>query len=202
MRLVPNGMEVHRDIASWEPPAELSQLARPIVGYSGSLTHRIDWPLIDAVARTRPDWTIVLMGAVPDTAVAQAVLALPNVHALGVVPYDRAVRCIAAFDVAIVPHLRTSLSERMNPLKIYVYRSLGVPVVSTPVPNIEDFVGDIRIALPEDFVPAIEAALADSAARGRTFPNQELMRRCAWSTRVQDILQHVQAALDAKGAAP
>jgi glycosyltransferase involved in cell wall biosynthesis len=201
VRLVPNGMDIHGDIASWPPPAELARFARPIIGYSGSLTHRIDWSLIDALAKARPEWTVVLIGAAPDTAMAEAVLALPNVHALGVIPYDRAVRYIAAFDVAIVPHLRTSLSERMNPLKVYVYRSLGVPVVSTPVPNIEDFVDDIRIAMPEDFVPAIESALADGAARGRAFPSRELMQRCAWTTRVQDILRHIQEALDAQGGA-
>ncbi len=41
--IVPNGMDVRLDAGSWEIPKQLSDLPRPIVGYCGSLSHRIDW---------------------------------------------------------------------------------------------------------------------------------------------------------------
>ncbi|WP_422002602.1 glycosyltransferase [Reyranella sp.] len=197
-RLVPNGMEVHAEAGSWPVPAEMQKLPRPIIGYAGSLTHRFDWPLLESIAVARPDWTILLIGAVPDTAKAASILARPNVRALGVMPYEQTLRHVAALDVAIVPHLRTSLSETMNPLKIYVYRSLGIPVVSTPVPSIEDFQDDIRTALPEHFVAEIEAALADRARMGRVFPADEYRHQWSWQTRLLHILEHVRAILEAQ----
>ena len=48
----------------WNPPLPPNRrLSRPIIGYSGNLTHRFDWSLVDSVANQRRDWTIVLIGA-------------------------------------------------------------------------------------------------------------------------------------------
>lgn len=200
VRLVPNGMEMHPGVESWPVPAEFAALGRPIVGYSGNLSDRIDWPLIQAVATARPDWTIVLIGAMPASAEARAVIARANVHALGVIPYEQALRYIAAFDVAIIPHLHTPLSERMNPLKLYVYRSLGVPVVSTPVANTQDLIEDIRIAGPATFVAELDAAIAETRRRGRTLPDDGLMRRYAWDSRLRAIMEHAGEVFASKPA--
>ena len=62
---------------------------------------------------------------------------LANIHLLGVRPYDEALGYIKNFDVAIMPHINNELSQNMNPLKLYVYFSLGVPVVTTEVANIQ-----------------------------------------------------------------
>ena len=197
-RLVPNGMEMHPDVESWPITARLAALSRPIVGYAGNLSDRIDWPLIEAIAKTRPDWTIILIGAAPASTDVRTVAALPNVRILGVIPYEQALRHIATFDVAIIPHLQTPLSERMNPLKLYVYRSLGVPVVSTPVANTEDLIDDIRIAGPSTFVAELDAAIAERRRCGRTFPDSVIMRRYAWDTRLRAIMEHAGQALSAK----
>ena len=47
----------------------------------------------------------------------------------------------------------------MQPLKAYVYLAAGVPVVSTPVANLDDLAGLVTVAAgPSRFVAAIGAA--------------------------------------------
>ena len=83
-------------------------------------------------------------------------------------------------------------------LELYVYRSLGVPVVSTPVANTEDLIDDIRIAGPSTFVAELDAAIAERRRCGRTFPDSVIMRRYAWDTRLRAIMEHAGQALSAK----
>ncbi|MBP0447009.1 glycosyltransferase [Roseomonas sp. SSH11] len=200
--LVPNGMELHEGVEGWPVPSALSGLPRPIIGYAGNLQDRVDWELIAGLADARPGWSFVLIGATPgDTRAAEA-MARPNIHATGVVPYAEAKAHIAAFDAAIIPHLRTGLSERMNPLKLYVYRSLGLPVVSTPIANLEDLAGEIRIAAtPEDFLSALDGAL-EERRRGRIWPEPARMRALSWESRMQAIMAGLRDAFARKGAAP
>jgi hypothetical protein len=187
--VVPNGMDIRRDVDKWEVPAALQRLKGPIVGYAGNLSHRIDWELIDAITAARPDWSFVIIGEPPAKGPYRQVAARPNVHPLGAIPYETALRYIAHFDVAMIPHAHTAMSENMNPLKLYVYRGLGVPVVSSAVANLEDLAGDIRIAdTADEFVSQLEDAIAERRTRGRAYPAPELMRAYSWESRAAKIL--------------
>ncbi|HWA91137.1 MAG TPA: tetratricopeptide repeat-containing glycosyltransferase family protein [Rhizomicrobium sp.] len=182
--VVPNGMDAPDGVEHWAVPAALAHLPRPIVGYCGSLSHRIDWDLIEHVARARPAWSIVLIGEPGRDERYRDVARLANVHAPGVLPYETAQRHIAAFDAAIIPHLDSALSARMNPLKLYVYRSLGVPVVSTAIANLDDLASEIRVAgTPDLFVAKLEEAIA----QGHAFPSEAVARSLSWASRAEAI---------------
>jgi glycosyltransferase involved in cell wall biosynthesis len=186
--IVSNGMDIRDEVGNWDVPEALKALSRPIVGYCGSLSHRIDWDLIEAVSAARPDWSVVLIGEPAIDERYRQVVKRPNVHALGVIPYETALRHIAAFDAAIIPHLHSALSEHMNPLKLYVYRGLGVPVVSAAIANLDDLENDIRVAKsPEDFIAKLEEAIADRRTRGRVYPPAAVMQANSWQHRAASI---------------
>jgi glycosyltransferase involved in cell wall biosynthesis len=191
--VVPNGLEIHRDLDDWPVPLPLAEMRRPIVGYAGNLNDRIDWSLITTIADARPHWSIVLIGATPKNARFREVAVRPNIHAIGVLPYRQAVQHIAALDAAMIPHLGNNLSERMNPLKLYVYRSLGIPVVSTPVANLGDLSNEIRIAGTADaFIAGLEQAIDAKRHYGRSFPDPVQMRALSWESRVAAIFDRVE----------
>jgi hypothetical protein len=194
--VVPNGMDMHMDVEAWAVPEVLARLRRPIVGYCGNLSHRIDWDLIDHVAVSRPDWSIVLIGEPAKDERYRATAARPNVHMLGVIPYQTALHHIAAFDAAMIPHLDSALSAHMNPLKLYVYCSVGVPVVSAAVANLDDLAGEIRIAdSPARFVEQLEAAIAQRRG-GRVFPSVRVIEACSWQTRTNAIWRHLEEVFE------
>ena len=200
--VVSNGMDLRTDVESWDVPPALKALPRPIVGYCGSLSHRIDWNLIEAVSVARPDWSIVLIGEPAKDERYRQVAKRPNVHALGVLPYETALRNVAAFDAAMIPHLHSLLSQHMNPLKLYVYRSVGVPVVSAAIANLDDLANDIRIAeSPEDFVVKLEEAIAERRTHGRVYPSQAVMQANSWRRRAASIWCRLEKAF-AREAAP
>lgn len=180
-------------------PAELAGLHGPVIGYAGNLSDRIDLALLRSVARARPSWNLVLMGSAH---LDKAVLGLaeePNVRFLGTQPYDHAREIMRHFDVGLIPHLDNEMTRSMNPLKAYVYCSLGVPVVSTPIANIDEMADLITVAeTPEAFVAAIEAALA----AGHRVPDADALRPHSWDERVERVLELVDEFVTSRATGP
>ncbi|HEX5365072.1 MAG TPA: glycosyltransferase [Acidimicrobiales bacterium] len=186
VHVVPNGCEwPPRPVGP--PPAELASLAGPVVGYVGNLSSRIDVDLLDTVARTRPDWNLVLVGS---THAGSDVLVLdehPNVHLVGPRVAREARAWVEAFDVAIIPHVDDPMTRHMHPLKAFVYCAAGVPVVATLVGNLDELAPLVTVAATQDaFVEAVGAAVA----RGRRPLDAEaraLLASHAWTARIADV---------------
>jgi hypothetical protein len=176
-----------------DAPDELARLDGPIIGYVGNMSSRIDVPLIDHLAVSRPAWNIVLIGAA-----RQEVLHVarhPNVTILGPRRHEDAKRYIQSFDVAMIPHLDNAMTRSMQPLKAFVYCALGVPVVSTEIANLDALRDMITVATDaRGFVLGIEKALE----RGRR-PLCErwlaTLRSNSWRVRAGRALQLIDDVL-------
>jgi hypothetical protein len=84
----------------------------------------------------------------------------------------------------------------VNPLKLLEYLALGLPIVSTPLPDLSRFAEHVYIAdSREDFVRKVKLALHDNAPARRQ-QRVELAARETWEMRVRTLLQHVEKALD------
>jgi glycosyltransferase involved in cell wall biosynthesis len=86
------------------------------------------------------------------------------------------------------------IDERMtyvNPLKLREYLSAGLPVVSTPVPEVVRYAHLCRIAAtPAEFVAAIDAALADTSPAARRARSGAMLQE-TWSARVAEVTRTV-----------
>lgn len=192
IRLVPNGAEPFKLSRKPEAPAGLAGLDRPILGYVGNLRDRVDFALVRKVANALPQATIVLIGSAHDRPDALELAALPNIRLLGVKPYEEAIAYIRSFNVAIMPHIRNDLSDNMNPLKLYVYFALGVPIVTTDVANIDDIARVASVAPDHDaFIAAVRDVLAGKVRKPTARVRKQIMERVSWKSRVDDILQSI-----------
>jgi glycosyltransferase involved in cell wall biosynthesis len=166
-------------------PADLAALPAPRIGFYGTLRDWVDFELIAHMARARPSWSIALIGqALGDLS---AIKGLANVHLLGQKRHDELPAYCKGFDVGMIPY---RIDERMafvNPLKLREYLSAGVPVVSTPVPEVVRYSHMCRIAAtPEAFVAAVDAALAEATPAARR-ARSDAMTQETWSARVADV---------------
>ena len=196
IHLLPNAAEFLEDEAQrWKKPAELGRIEGPVIGYVGNLDiTRLDLDLLIDVATKRPDWNLVFIGSMHKNRKIMKLDKFRNVHFLGVRVYDQAVRYIRHFDVAMIPHLNSELTRNMNPLKLYVYFSLHVPVVSTPIANIEDFGEFIKIGhTPEEFIERIGNCLDNNPISGNEERIRNLLKANSWNERVTRLLVLMQA---------
>jgi glycosyltransferase involved in cell wall biosynthesis len=169
-------------------PESISRLPHPVIGYFGLIAE--DWVDIDLllrVARHYASGSLVLLGKVAmDVA---ALRALPNVHLLGRQPYDSLPAFCKGFDVALVPFPISEVTLSANPLKAREYLAAGLPVVSTPIPEVE-VLDECRIgASAEEFIRQIDAALAEPGPSPR---RSATMRAESWDERLRHIAAHIE----------
>lgn len=190
IRVIPNGAEVFDLSRPWPAPDDIAHLPRPILGYVGNLRDRIDLELIGKVADRFRNASIVLIGSAHDRPEVLALGERPNVHLMGVKPYNDATRYIRAFDVAMVPHLRNDLSESMNPLKLYVYFALEVPIVTTDLANIGDIGPYAAIAQNhEEFLSSLKDAVSKKQKSPTKRQREQVLDSVSWTTRVSNVLR-------------
>lgn len=178
--VLPNGFD-HRFFRQVEQegfavPESLGSIPRPIVGYAGGLSTRMDWELVTELARRRPEWSFVLVGG--DPRVAPEVLhRRSNVVFHGTIPYPAALAAIGCFDVGVIPVRVERFSRGNSFLKLLDYFAHGIPVVATPVPDTSR-VAETSPDLLElaDGADGWEASLARALAEPSGSPLREARR--------------------------
>ena len=173
-------------------PEDLMTLPRPVIGYFGNLAgHRIDVELLARIASEFPDASLVLIG---DIAPAMSRIAtLPNVHLLGSRPYDQIPAYGSGFDVAIMPYVQSEWIRNSNPIKMKEYLALGLPIVSTSIPEVSKYTDWLFMTDNDDeFIEKLGLALRGDA------PSDPAGRRAAvaefsWETRADLMIAMAEA---------
>jgi uncharacterized SAM-binding protein YcdF (DUF218 family) len=188
--------------ANDDPPADLQELKRPVIGYVGGLHQWIDQDLLAAAAATMPDATFALIG--PEQTDVTTLRACPNVRLLGLREHAALPRYVKGFDVGIVPYRLTEYTANVYPTKLNEYLSMGIPVVATDLPEIRRFNaehGDV-VSVAADgpaFAAAIRSALTGSDAstveRRVAVANQN-----SWASRLQAMNGLIDDAMERRAA--
>lgn len=194
-------------------PPELSAAPRPILGYIGGVTEKLDLGLLEALAVRWAEpprrGTLALVGAtnVYGREAVEAVArlrSLPNVVFTGRKDARLVPSYLRAFDVCLVPYRLGGQSRGIDPLKLYEYLAFGKPIVSVDIPSVHRFAGVLRIARDrEEFLAAVDGALGERdpevAERRR-----KLAAENTWERRAEEISRAVEEAIRRKegSAAP
>jgi glycosyltransferase involved in cell wall biosynthesis len=183
---------------------EVAGLPRPVLGFAGNfLASKVDFGLLEHVARTLPDATLLLIGPENgETAPALERLGqFPNVRWLGPRPYSELPRYVAAFDVGLIPYVSNAYTRSCFPLKLYEYLAAGKPVVASGLPELAEMEPDVVLAdRPAGFVEAVEEALSRNSEADRV-RRRELASRNSWEAKTERLLGLVDRELDTHGHA-
>lgn len=178
-------------------PDDVADLSGPVLGFFGLIHDWVDLETIAHLATERPDWSIVLIGkATVDTSRLDS---LPNVRHLGRKPYEELPGYCRAFSVALIPFVVNELTVHVNPIKLREYLSAGLPVVSSPLPEVTHYADNCYLADgPDEFLRACERAL-DEDTPERRLERADAMSRETWEQKVAELGAHVMRIRRAKG---
>ena len=199
IHLFPNAAErPERNRTSWKKPVELARMKGPVIGYAGNLDiARIDLELLETIAAEQPDWNLVFLGSMHRGREIERLTRFRNVHFLGVRVYERAVQYIKFFDVAIIPHLDNELTRSMDPLKLYVYFSMQVPVVATRIENLGEFEEFVFIGrTPNEFIRGVQECLRRDLDKSESARLERLLATNIWNKRVADMMSLIEVEFE------
>jgi glycosyltransferase involved in cell wall biosynthesis len=169
-----------------------SRSSRRSVGYVGSLDFWFDIDSVRLAALRHPEWEFLLFGRIESSEIHQ-LSRISNIRLMGEVPYSTLRFHLGSIDVCMIPFRISPLTLATNPLKLYEYFACGHPVVSSPLPEVQEFNDLVYFAgTPEQFVSQLEAAMDENdppAAIGR----RVVAERESWTARCASIASHFAA---------
>ncbi len=193
--LCPNAVDLAHFIspaAEPGPPADLAALeiaGRPVIGYYGALARWFDYPLVHRLAEEHPEYVFVLIGPNYDGTLDQRrFLNLPNLHWLGVKPYQDLPAYLRAFDVAMIPFLVNEITHATSPLKLFEYMAGGKPVVITPMQESQYYPGVLVAGDAATFATRIAEALTLRHDPAYLQTIAGVARQNTWQARAADLL--------------
>ncbi len=167
------------------------------------LDERIDWDLIAAVARERPQWHWTLVGPFAKVTPEELPHA-PNIHYLGQQEYADLPAFLKGFDIATMPFALNEATKFISPTKTPEYLAGGKPVISTSVPDVVASYSEIvEIADGADaWLKTIEQMLAwtDEQRQERLARANPLLEQSSWDSVVERMWELMQERLEAKAA--
>lgn len=174
-------------------PADLAAIRGPRIGYIARLDERFDTESLEAIARARPDWSLVVIGDAAfqhaeSRARFEAFARLPNVHALGGRPRESIPAYTKGLDVCLLSYKTENWGRFVQPIKAYEYLAIGKPIVSTRIEAVLDFGGLVRVAdSPQGWIEQIEAALAERGPEWQE-RRRDYARANTWDRRVEELV--------------
>jgi len=188
--LVPHGVDYahfRRAVTEKLPEsADLCDIPHPRFGFFGLIRDWVDIGLLASIARKRPDWHFVIIGDADSSVDLSNYRTLSNMHFLGRQPYAELPAYCRHFDVGLIPFKVNDLTYAVNPIKLREYLSAGLPVVSTPMPEVKLYDHLVEIAeTADDFERSIEICLksteTDRAVR------LDAMAKETWEAKLEKI---------------
>ena len=186
--LLPNAVEFSLFAADQTLlPADFPVSDKKIIGYIGSVDHRIDYELLLNIANQFPHFIILLVGPLSDDYKKSPLPGMTNVITTGAKKIHELPGYLTRIDCAIIPFKCNELTSCIYPLKLNEYLAAAKPVVSTPFSvDLDDFKDVICISMAAGFVESIKNELS------ATNPEKENERRAVaqkntWAARVESF---------------
>lgn len=192
--LVPNGVDLQHFARDTAPAEAMAKFARPVIGYHGAIAEWFDANLLYEVVRQQPQYQFVLIGPVAPPELLAQLQRQPNVHYLGIIPYQQIPSYVAGFDVGILPFVSNPLTEGVRPLKVLEYLAMGKPAVATPLPELTDWPGVLPARTADEFAAQLDAALQLAPSLKHDAQLAAFLAASSWPTVIQPLLH----ALDAR----
>jgi glycosyltransferase involved in cell wall biosynthesis len=179
------------DLDFWSNPEQapaipqLDALQRPLVVFWGVLDRRMDTALVEGIANSMSQGTIVLAG--PADAYDPALDRMPRVHRLGPLAFAQLPALAHQAAALVMPYADLPVTRAIQPLKLKEYLATGKPVVVRDLPATRAWSDCLDLAdAPEAFANAVRLRLATG-----TPPDQQAARlrleEESWETKAHDF---------------
>ena len=189
--LIPNGVDLlssKNDQRGGEVPADVTQVKRTILGYLGTVGEWVDFDTLRALAKARPDWSIVMIGPVTSRRFSSIMAEIPNLHWLGEKSYQELPDYLETFDVCLIPFKVNDFTEKIYPTKFHQYLGAGKPVVSSYLPDLEPFRPWVMFYHHwKEMEEVIERALKEDS-KEKALERRKIAGENTWDQRVKSMI--------------
>ncbi|MDQ6676867.1 MAG: NAD(P)-binding protein, partial [Acidobacteriota bacterium] len=179
-------------------PADQTVIPHPRLGFFGVIDERVDLQLIDLLARSHPDWHIVMVG--PVVKIDPATLPRhSNIHYMGQRRYSELPGYLSGWDVCLLPFAQNASTKFISPTKTLEYMAAERLIVSTPITDVAEPYGKIVYLgeTPEAFRTACEIALHASTTErvSRISGMRQVLSKTSWDRTARAMEEQIEKTI-------
>lgn len=164
------------------------KIKKPIIGFAGALGTWVDFDMILEAAKERPLYSFVLIGPLAPEVDLSGLRKLSNIYFPGAVKYADLPGWFNKFDVGLIPYRITEFTNYTFPSKMAEYLTSGLPVISTPLPEVLPYSGIVKIVKdPREMILAIDAAVNEGGNEERRAGRRSLAETLSWDNIVSGM---------------
>jgi glycosyltransferase involved in cell wall biosynthesis len=192
--LVPHGVDYdHFSRAVTEDlpcPPDLAAIPKPRLGFFGLIRDWVDLDLLAKVATRQPDWHFVLIGDADSRVNIGRFKNVTNMHFLGRRPYAVLPAYCRHLDAGLIPFKINDLTVAVNPIKLREYLCAGLPVISTPLPEVRRYADCVELA---ETAANFELAVKKCLGSQDSFREKRMaaMSKETWAGKIEQICANI-----------
>ncbi len=198
IHLVPQGFDVTSFAAGRQESKLHLPSGKPLIGFVGQLSERLDFKLLDGLLAAHPEWNFVFVGPMhhePNVALDSAadqiesLRAHKNFHHLPRQPRASILDLLRKFDVCIIPYdVSFAFNRYCYPMKLFEYFYAGQPIVSTPIEELRRFPDLVSLASDDlAYAQAIKSALIEPWPREKAAKQRKLAEGNSWGQKLKQV---------------
>lgn len=114
---------------------------REFIGYIGNFHFAIDYDFLDNLIKNNPNQKFLFIGGIIEEE-ANRILKYPNVTYIPQIPKEQLNQYLSKMKIGLIPYVVNDHTVGVYPTKLFEYLAAGVPVVSTPLPEVCQYAND------------------------------------------------------------
>lgn len=182
--------------AGFQIPDAIASIKGPRIGYIGDINSmRLDANLIYELARSKPDYSFVMIGREDNLFASHEMHNLKNVYFTGSVSKDLVPQYMNSLDICLNPQIVNEITIGNYPRKVDEYLAMGKPVIATKTGTMELFRDHVYLCSSlTDYQSAVEEALVtnnEKKARERIM----FAKTHTWKNNVDRIYKYINELL-------
>ncbi len=186
------------DLSAYNPdikfplPKEFEEIPEPRIGYIGDINSlRLDPDLLYNLAKSKPDYSFVMIGKEDKVFAEHQLHTLKNVFFPGSIPKNRVAEYMSALNVCLNPQKLNEITIGNYPRKVDEYLAMGKPVIATKTATMELFRDHAYLCSGlKEYGEAVENALADKS-RESALQRVLFARSHSWENNVNNIYRYI-----------
>ena len=138
------------------PDYKKKEISQVIIGYFGHLSPSwFDWSALAEIAKRKKNYQFQIVGYKPEIKEQLP----PNIELLGPKTPKEINKIASQWKVGIIPFKMGKLADAVDPIKIYEYLALELPVVSFRMPQIDNYPYTHTVESIEEFCDSLDQAI-------------------------------------------
>lgn len=171
---------------------------RKTVIYSGAIWPEwFDWDIMSFLIRNRPEYDFLMIGAYNPSSdeddgrnvkgIVKELKGYSNVSFLGQISHTELIPYLKNSNVAIIPFVVNDVTEACSPLKCFEYLGASMPVVTTALPEIEEYPLVYTAYSKEQFLEYIDSLMSIPVTKEQYDDMATFIENNTWRTRSNEL---------------